>query len=340
MSKHVSSGLFARPLSSAELTFEWRQLERDMNSTLPARAAAKALGFHATRYDNCPPARHRLVAPGLPAPTAEEWLRLLASQRVLFLGDSLLRDLWVYLCAVLAPHYVFTHPKNSQHEEYMGTPPPGTPDILMTFENNVQLHFCWYNRQGCLWDKADLTVVHFGSWEDPRRMPLMPAGFPTTNVDADNSSSLHPWLANVLTQLMKRPEKTIWMEYPAPHFPWGTGEYEDILQLERSAVLNQRRAPGCGPRAAGNVSYVTSQRREVLQIFERGGVPILRTWDLTWDRFENHPSRAKYARQSTVLIEGRPFWTLDCRHQCVPSEVMSGWSRRLFGMFTTTSHQV
>lgn len=330
--------LVARQLTLDELVFAWQNNTRSSQNWMRTLTlGAKQLHFHQSRLGNCADNdcyRHRLVTPCLPTPAPEDWLSLLADQHVLFLGDSLLRDVWVYLCAALAHHHIATQPNAhaaaGQHVGVGGA-------VSMSFSSNrsnATLTLCWYLDHNCRpWERrADLLIAHFGSWEDAR-LPLMPGSFPAES--ADNLSSLSPWLADVLSQRMQqRPDSVVWMEYPAPHFPWGTGEYEDLLQLNAQEQLGLRGHLSCRPRAGAVESHVTTRRREPQRIFERAGVPVLKTWDVTVDRYKCHPTTAYWSdtTRGWTKVSRKPYGALDCRHQCVPGEVVAAWERRLFGM--------
>ena len=98
-------------LSGVRLEDNYQQqafaLDRRRIGVAPRRSPAP-LPFSSYRVGNCAITkafRQRLNAPCLAVPTLKDWRVLLSGRRLGFIGDSVLRDLFVYLCLVLSPLY-------------------------------------------------------------------------------------------------------------------------------------------------------------------------------------------------------------------------------------------
>eukprot|EP00966_Prymnesium_polylepis_P335701 7391034-Prymnesium_polylepis.1 len=183
----------------------------------------------------------------------------------------------------------------------------------------------------------------------------MPPDFPAGNVDnttfpfpppktaqplgrimpvpgAIGSGALVPLgLALDLKERMKHPKTMLWMEYPASHFPWGAGEFEDVTYREIAARTAYTNCAPRSPNRQSSISNASAARLELSERFERAQVPVLRTWNLSLDRWTTHPG-SHNKRYTAMRLQGHSISTVDCRHQCKPSDVMDGYARRLFGM--------
>ena len=139
------------------------------------------------------------------------------------------------------------------------------------------------------------------------------------------------------------PQRLVWFEYPATHFPWGLGEFEDWQrwnETERPGIFfgfYGTRGHIAGPLHMRNnshmcrplgpcVSNATVTRLDLNHFYARRGVPILRTWDMTFDRFDDHPSRADNPSDRDFEMQ------IDCRHFCVPGAAADAMLQRLHAM--------
>lgn len=136
----------------------------------------------------------------------------------------------------------------------------------------------------------------------------------------------------------------VWMEYPAAHFRDGLGEFEDYwLNLGRQNASRARQGPtpwhaspfSCQPLGPC-ISAMAAWRLSFRDPFHRERVPLLRAWDVSFDRSEVHPGQSpapglnSRAKRFMNHLGGKR--APDCRHTCVPSSVVLAWSRLLFAM--------
>jgi len=187
---------------------------------------------------------------------------------------------------------------------------------------------------------ADFVLFHFGAHH--KWAPIMPPDFPAGNVDNTTfpfpppktaqplgrimpvpgtigSGALVPLgLALDLKERMKHPKTMLWMEYPASHFPWGAGEYEDVTYREIAARTAYTNCAPRSPNRQSSISNASAARLELSERFERAQVPVLRTWNLSWT--VGPPTRAPTIRD-----------TLPCGCKGTPS--------RRWTVATSASHQ-
>ena len=285
----------------------------------------------------------------------------LRGRTVGFVGDSVLRDLFVFLCLVLSRSLRQTSGAWAGRSLGRGT---GFAGSLMTadFADGISLRWCWYNDAPCVAHElltVDLLVAHYGAHCAPLNgrcgffhWPLLPELRPTSTdaptakaapragADAHDVSFA---AADALRGFHAR-AALVWMEYPAPHFREGLGEFEDYwldLQFHNASLARPGPTPwhtrpfSCQPLGAC-ISAMSAWRLSFRDLFQREGVPLLRAWDVSLERSEVHPGQSPApglsnpAKRFTAELSGKR--APDCRHTCVPSSVVLAWSRLLFAM--------
>ena len=341
--------MLARELSQAERRFQWiaspdaANDESLLHGMLPELRSI--LGFSTMRFGNCKVRpTNRLEAPCLSQGSAADWLTMLSNRSVVFVGDSVLRDLFLYLCALVtsaspasarvssefAPPHRRNHFQPTRDMTHTGRHPGVLVALHGRFVGNAHLGWCWFSDTWCVelaQPTADLVVYHHGAHDVPYDKA---AG-------NDGRIMASDWATTALMSMFAH--RLVFMEYPAAHFPWGHGEYEDEGRREAleqtcadaaSCGASRRacaceRSLGCQPAASTCISRFAAHRLRQRHIFEAAGVPILRVWELA--RHDDHPSLADFIASSHSNIT-----TIDCRHVCVPGVVVSAWARRLYTM--------
>jgi hypothetical protein len=173
-----------------------------------------------------------------------------------------------------------------------------------SFAHGVALRWCWFNDAGCIEKElrsADVLIAHFGAHCGPlnedRRCGVFDwpfvanAGgpFPATETGAAFKA------ADALRVFHTR-RALVWMEYPAPHFGGGLGEYEDYW-VRWHPNVSLTRPVTSGPKAACRplgpcVSSLAAWRLSFRDLFHHARVPLLRTWAVSFARSEMHPGAA------------------------------------------------
>jgi len=244
-------------------------------------------------------------------PRTEDWLHTLRGKRTVFFGDSVLRDFFLAIVRSLIDH-MQTHSSKNQWKEYgFGRDKVGRT-IEAQFSENVTLQFWW----------APAILRAHEDHSDPELSDdnvkyLASADLVIFNMGAHYSDQgdLMAAISRYWDQALKQASAKrglVWMQYPAPHFPWGLGEFEDP----------QRVPSACSP-AGDDVSPVSSVRLSADRFFKDKGVPILELWNASRPLWNNHPpSRENGGSEYNGAI--------DCRHWCSPGLNLYVWQRLLY----------
>ena len=303
-----------------------------------------------------------------PKPNHPNQVASLRGRTVGFVGDSVLRDLFLFLCLVLSRSLRQTSGAWAGRSLGRGTGFAGSV-MRADFADGISLRWCWYNDAACVAHElltVDLLVAHYGAhcaplngrcgffhWPLlPKRPELRPASTdaPTAKAATRAGADAHGVsfaVADALRGFHAR-AALVWMEYPAPHFREGLGEFEDYwLDLQRHNASRARPGPtpwharpfSCQPLGEC-ISAMSAWRLSFRDLFQREGVPLLRAWDVSLERSEVHPGQSPApglsnpAKRFTAELSGKR--APDCRHTCVPSSVVLAWSRLLFAMLQPT----
>ena len=365
---------------------------------------------------------HVFEAPCLAAPRRDDWVATLKGRTVGFVGDSVLRDLFLFMCLVLSRSLRRTN--GALQRRRVGQAPgrvdawagrslgrgTGVAGSFMRadfavsrprpltclgcvagkvaavldcalWQDGISLRWCWYNDAACVAHElltADLLIAHYGAHCAPLsgrcgifHWPLLPEPRPASagastgkGTTPPNATRFAPKAsfgangdlqasfdangvsfaaADALRAFHAR-SALVWMEYPAPHFRDGLGEFEDYwLNLGGQNASRARQGPtpwhanpfSCQPLGPCT-SAMTAWRLSFRDLFHREGVPLLRAWDVSLDRSEVHPGQSpapglnNAAKRFISDLGGKR--APDCRHTCVPSSVVLAWSRLLFAM--------
>lgn len=227
-------------------------------------------------------------------PNSSEWLRVLRGKRVVFLGDSLVRDFFLSFVRSLIDHLEWHSDVSEWNGFHFGTKARGNM-VKATFSEQVSAEFWWA-----------MPTNSGRQWRDLRQADLVIFGLGAHYTD---QSLLMADISNYWAQALKQLAGhggLVWMEYPSPHFPRGNGEYEDRLAR-----------PSC--RDAGrDVSVMSRMRLSADDFFVNEGVPILRTWNASRPLWNNHPESLEFGQD------------LDCRHWCSPGLALDVWETMLW----------
>jgi hypothetical protein len=210
----AQSTLRARSLSSAELSFAWRPQNitalpddvKDVLASIPIRPVNDTAGlpeqqrtfaqelrdavgvsarhrrssspFSSFRVGNCAISRafaRLLEAPCIKLPMLSDWVGLLSGRTLGFIGDSVLRDLFVYICLVLTPLARQSYGLDRTH---FGTElgghsyaqalfrSPGSQKREAARSNMFQLIWCNHKDDTCVRNRlngSDALVLSFGA---------------------------------------------------------------------------------------------------------------------------------------------------------------------------------
>ena len=378
----MRSPLRVRSLTPDELAFEWREqnlseldadardvlasvwVEQHNSSSLPDQQQAfvlerRALGiqqrptalpFSIYRAGNCAASRafgRALNIPCLISPKLKNWRTALAGRTVGFIGDSVLRDLFVYMSLTFSP--VTPHSFVGISRSHFGSDTAGGSSFASAHfaegPDRVSFVWCHHGDDVCVRRRlqtADVLVLAVGAHctplvSNPHVCTLL-HGWPydachghREGLDTCNPSMNRSAVSEVseLAHRMHVRSALIFFEYPPSHFQWGLGEFED-----RQVAMKDPNRWGAFPRPAMPahslcrplgpcLSAVARWRRGLSSRFHAAGVPVLPTWDIGADQFENHPAAAGGLGYSPGAHQGIGP---DCRHSCNPSAVVRAWS--------------
>lgn len=273
-------------------------------------------------------------------PAAVQWMQLLRNRAVAFIGDSVLRDLFIFICLTVTAHT--TKSAGFNFWEHFGTGTGGASFARVDFGRGSRLMFCNHEDDDCIRTSmlssqaepvVELAVIGFGAHCAPltRKCDTIFSGWPFES--CSEHTCLQSAGGKLLQRLHEHKRAVIWMEYPAPHFQQGLGEYEDRWVSQRAWARFNRPLADIGAlcRPLGScVSSLTGWRLQLRSHFDKHGVPILRTWDTTANSPEVHPEHSSLGYTSDIHHEKGP----DCRHVCNPSSVLRLWAARLYTMLT------
>jgi len=308
------------------------------------------LQLHPTRNSNC----KDLPDKGFPydayelssqkpirKPEASDWLRLLRGKRVVFLGDSLVRDFFTSFVRGLIDHMQWHTDKSLWRNLHFGKPDQSgvhipDPVVEAQFSGNVSAEFWWAANKfeapptGELGDhnmtmlgRADLVIFGIGAGMKNKERLMN-----------DISHFWHGALKEVAAK-----GRLVWMQYPSPHFARGHLEFEDKVDMvdDGTGFMVPKKESSC--RAAGpfdatyadyaqhdNKSDMSIMRLSADDFFREQGVPILQLWNVTRPLYNNHP-------WTTSRIGGGKSGhnsDIDCRHWCNPGLALDVWESLLW----------
>lgn len=276
-------------------------------------------------------------------PEATDWLKLLRGKRVVFLGDSLVRDFFLSFVRGLIDHMQsHTHP-SLWRNIHLGKPDQSgvhipDPVLEMQFSENVTAQFWWAANEyeapptGELGDhnmamlsKSDLVIFGIGAGKKDKIWLMHDIS--------------HFW-DGALKQVAAK-GRLVWMQYPSPHFGRGHLEFEDPVDKEDDGTgfMVPKKDNSCrsaGPFDATYDDYAQHDTKSDMSIlrlsaddfFREQGVPVLQLWNVTRPLFNNHP-------WTTSWIGGGKSGhgaDIDCRHWCSPGLALDVWESLLFKM--------
>ena len=287
--------------------------------------------FDPRRFGNCQLTRafgHVLKMPCLPEPPRRaDWRALLKGHTVNFVGDSMAFQLFTPLCVVLSPGL------NGLLGGWNGGADLGAGSgqartfLQARFDHGTTLRWCWFTDNTCIYHAnnnlrgASLIIYHHGAWENPLEKHVKP-------------------IIEAIKPYARSGSPLIWLEYAATHFPGGLGDFEDRgrpLGADRhreAANLSSLHGPCMSLDSC--ISPYAAARLNIRHHFNALDVPVLRYFDISRERLEQHP----LPLVAKMMPRGkRP--TEDCRHFCSPGSLVSGVAHRMFAMLsppTTPSH--
>ena len=234
---------------------------------LRARPDVARLRFSTARVQTCNLSvafGAQLFAPCLPRPRSADWLAMLKGRVVGFVGDSVLRDLFIHVSLAMAPAARKSVRTYGIGRAHFGTTVGAGAFAEVSFEDGATLRWCFHLDDHCIHRhmlpraprmKArsampiDVLIAGFGAHCVPMlehcesSLHGWPFSDPRSNSGNINRSSHAPRPASqqqhVFGELFSRmhlARRAIWMEYSPPHFPWGLGEFEDRWMLRRAAT--------------------------------------------------------------------------------------------------------
>jgi len=329
-----------------------QRLEMVTEAYRKAHIMSDILKLHPTRNGNCEDlpdkgfpydAYERSSQKPMKKPDASDWLKLLRDKRVVFVGDSLVRDFFTSFVRGLIDHMQWHTDKDLWRNIHFGKPDQAgvhipDPVVAVQFSENVTAEFWWGANEyeappsGELGDhnmtmlaRADLVIFGLGAgMKDKLRL--------THDIS-------HFW-DGALKQVAAK-GKLVWMQYPSPHFARGHLEFEDKVDMVDDGtgfkvpfVENTCRA--AGPIDASYDEYAQHDTKSDMSImrlsaddfFREQGVPILELWNVTRPLSNNHPFTTSRIGGGKSGHNG----DVDCRHWCNPGLALDTWEGLLWAL--------
>lgn len=245
--------------------------------------------------------------PHLKVPDEAGWHHMLAGQHLGFIGDSVLRDVFVQICRSLSQSIVGLSHGDMRKRHFNRT--------RVQLSNNGSLEFVfardvkdWADKLKSFASAFDLVIAHGGAHIIHKRNEI-------------------PHFVRLLQHaaLNYTAGSFVWMQYPAVHFPLATGEggeYEELLVKRNFRAYLTGNVTACAARTAPPKSSITAALLAIDAQLEEVGVIVLPTFDATVQLHESHP---QWTRFNNVI---------DCRHWCSPGVALTVIERRLYAMLS------
>ena len=254
--------------------------------------------------------------PHLKVPDEAGWRHTLAGQHLGFIGDSVLRDVFVQICRALSRSIVgLSHgDMRGMHFGWARVQLSNNGSLEFVFARSVE---DWANKLKRFASAFDLVIAHGGA-----------------HIDKNNIS---PFVRTVqLAALNYTAGSFVWMQYPAVHFPLATGEggeFEEFTVRRNQEAYLTGNVTACAARTASQKSPITAALLAIDAQLEAVGVIVLPTFDATVQLHEAHPQCI--SQGSGGCKAGSNFnGFIDCRHWCSPGVALTVIERRLYAMLS------
>ncbi|CAL8469667.1 g9208 [Coccomyxa elongata] len=268
----------------------------------------------------------------LPKWDAKGFDKCLKGRRLIFIGDSLTRQMYSSLSCLVAPVTVsgtamdWDESPTAVRGEYKGREWPEDRYILKQYWADVRLKNggqimvrCFGRYNASLWDDVfaeigpltqhDVIIVNFGAWYPRFNFNEPKAPFEAFKLDVKEL---------FLEKLSKYPAQSYWRTYSPTHFGGATGTFLAVEEGLEGVPTRQR----CEPASVGEFWY----RDHVVSVLKECGaacknIRLLPIFDMSLSRYDSH--HGTYGR-------GKESGFTDCRHYCV--NVLDWWNIVLYSM--------